>query len=246
MIEICKKIDCLEQTIKIYKESAKDFYFKVLFGKYRCPRCGGELRIIGPSMTACKCGLMIDPTIEFQKSNCCNKCLVKNICHYACSRCGKSIRSLFLFNERLFDRAYFREMVAKSRQQKRYKEELRKAQNRFRSSELLLLNLPILDRIDSFEVDLNEFVSGPIKPSDSDVFDTGKDFDLFQYWRHIGLKIGFDEMFFSEIVPLFDDSRQDRARCFTALVFMEHERQVWMTEYGDDILVERYETHFEG
>jgi len=246
MIEICKKVDCLEQTIKIYKESAKDFYFKVLFGKFRCPRCGGVLRIIGPSMASCQCGLIIDPTIEFQKSNCCNKSLVKNICHYACSKCGKSVRSLFLFNERLFDRAYFREIIAKSRRQKRRMVALQKARIRYRSGDLLLLSKLDLSRIEKFETDLDEFVSDANKLADSDDFDTGNDFDLFKYWRHISRQMGSNEMFFSEIVPIFNDSRQDRARCFTALVFMEHEREIWMTEYGDDILVERYEAHFEG
>jgi len=246
MLEILKNVGSLERAVKNYKNSAKDFYFKVIFEKYRCPQCGGVLHITGPSTASCECELIIDPTIEFQKSNCCNKSLIKNVYHYACSKCGKSVRSLFLFNERLFNQAYFREMVAKSRRQKRQMEALQKARIRYRSGILLLLSKLNLGRIEGFETDLDDFVSGPNKPADRDVFDTGNDFDLFQYRRHISLKIGSDEMFFSEIVPLFDDSRQDRARCFTALVFMEHERQVWMTEYGDDILVERYEAHFEG
>jgi len=246
MIEKLRNIECIEGIVENYKKSAKQFYFDVLFGKYRCPQCHGILCLTGPSMAACQCGLIIDPTIEFQRSNCCNKPLVKRICHYACTKCWKSVRSQFLFDERLFDRAYFREMVAKSRQRKRYKEELRKAQIRFCSGELLLLSKINRDWIDDFEGDLNEFVSSAEKPYDSDIFDTGKDFDLCEYWHHIQRQIDSNEIFFSDIIPLYDDSRKDRARCFVALVFMEHDRQVWMTEYNDDILVERYEAHFEG
>jgi len=246
MIEILKNVDCLETTIKNYKKSAKDYYFEVLFNKFRCPQCAGVLRIIGPSTALCECGFIVDPTIEFQKSNCCNKSLVKKICHYACSKCGKTVRSLFLFNERLFDSLYFSEMVAKSRRQKRRMVALQKARIRYRSGDLLLLSKIDLSRIEKFETDLDEFVSDANKQADSDDFDTGNDFDLLKYWRHISRQIGSNEMFFSEISPIFNDSRQDRARCFTALVFMEHERQIWMTEYGDDILVERYEAHFEG
>jgi len=246
MIDIFKNVKCIEQTVKNYKKSAKQFYFKVLFGKYRCPRCDGILSITGNLMAACQCGLTIDPTIEFQRSNCCNKPLVKRICHYACTKCGKSVRSLFLFDERLFDRAYFREMVAKNRQRKRYREELRKALIRIRSGELLLISILDIARVNGLEADLNELITGSLAPTDSDVFDIGKDFDLCEYWHHIQRQIGSNEIYFSVIVPFHDDSRQDRARCFMALVFMEHERQVWMIEYGNDILVKKYEAHFEG
>jgi len=246
MIEKLRNIECIEGIVENYKKSAKQFYFDVLFGKYRCPQCHGILCLTGPSMAACQCGLIIDPTVLFQRSGCCNKPLVKRICHYACSKCGKSVRSLFLFDERLFDREYFRQMVAKSRQRKRYREEIRKDKIRLQSGELLLKGILDPTWVDELEADLNEFVSGANKPADSDIFYTARDFDLFQYSHHIRHQIGSKEIFFSDIIPLYDDSRKDRARCFVALVFMEHDRQVWMTEYNDDILVERYEAHFEG
>ena len=51
---------------------------------------------------------------------------------------------------------------------------------------------------------------------------------------------------FSNFPALCEDVRVDRARRFVTLIYMEHEREVVLTQYGNDILVERHEADYEG
>ena len=104
VIRILKRVDD-------FKKLAREFYFDVILSVHQCPRCGSRLEMTGKSECSCVCGNIFDPTIAFQKSACCGKHLVRKSQHYICSECGTNVPSMFLFDEKLFDKAYFREMV---------------------------------------------------------------------------------------------------------------------------------------
>jgi hypothetical protein len=53
------------------------------------------------------------------------------------------------------------------------------------------------------------------------------------------------EVMFSALPALCDDARVERARRFVTLVYMEHEGEVVLTQYENDILVEKNEADLE-
>ena len=100
--------------VKKYKHRARNFYFDVLFSIYKCPACGGQLKMTEENNCSCACGNVFDPTLAFQKSACCGAGIVRKTFHYACSKCRKSTPSRFIFDERVFDKAYFRKKEKRS------------------------------------------------------------------------------------------------------------------------------------
>ena len=238
--------ELLARGIEHYKELAEKFYFAVLFSKYRCPRCGGALRIVDSSTVACSCGLALDPTVAFQKSSCCQSSLVRKVLHYVCSCCGRVVPSLFLFDERLFDGEYFREMMAKSRDRKRRERLLLRAIAQHCSGDLLLLERPRFDALDGFERDLDDLIDQPGRAEVSLSLELDREFDPMAYWHHILDQLGRGEVRFSAITALDTDLRRDRAWRFVTLIYMEQEREVLLIQHGDDVLVERYEADLEG
>ena len=112
-------IHLVSKRVAAFKEKARRFFHCVALSAHSCPVCGGPLTMTGPSACRCSCGRAFDPTIEFQKSNCCGARLKRRQLHYACSVCGAVAPSRFLFDERLFDAEYFAERMRESRQRKR-------------------------------------------------------------------------------------------------------------------------------
>ena len=223
-----------------YKERVRKFYFEVVLSSFSCPACGGQLHMTGNSECACSCGNFFDPTLAFQKSACCGAGLIRKTFHYACSKCRKSIPSRFIFDERVFDKAYFREMMRESRDRKKKKrEEIRQLLAESRSESFYLTEEPDLDSIPGLIEDLNEFIQNASDESNLDSFDVDQPFDMGNYREHILSMLSWDSMLFSDIVPIIEDNRKDRVRRFITLIFMEHEREVELIQLGDDLSVQR-------
>ena len=224
-----------------FKELARGFYFDVILTAHPCPACGGKMEMSGQGRCSCCCGLTVDPTIEFQRSACCDARLVRKTLHYTCSSCRKVIPSVFLFDERLFDKEYFREMMKASREKRqRKKEEIKRMLAASRSSDLSFAEYPGLDGIPGLEDSLNAFIGSVQKLSAADF--TGTDlFRMHEYKEAILAYLKEYEVLFSSIPPICDNPRKDRARRFITLIYMEQQSEVELTQYGDDILVERYE-----
>lgn len=234
----------VQTRITHFKERVKEFYFWVILSQHECPECGGDLRMVGQSQCVCVCGNLFDPTLVFQRSPCCESSLVRKTFHYACSRCYQTVSSKFLFDERLFDAAYFRGMMRESRAQaKRKKEALKRFLVESRSKHLLLLEEPCLVSIPGLTDALNDFVGSRVEVSE---FVPRSGFRMNDYRTHILSVIGFGSRLFSDISPLIEDYRRDRIGRFITLVFMCQSREVALTQYGNDIFVERIsdETHF--
>ena len=89
--------------LEAFREQARAFYYAVLLSGLACPACGGRLRMIADSRCACDAGHELDPTVAFQRSECCNAPVARRVLHYECSTCRRTVPSRFLFDERLFD-----------------------------------------------------------------------------------------------------------------------------------------------
>ena len=149
----------VRDRVASFKESAKHWYFQVVLSPYSCPQCKTGLQMIGVSEARCGRGHVLDPSVAFQVSDCCGARLVRRHSHYGCSRCGRVVVSRFLFDERVFDGAYFAERARESRERKRSKvEELRRLLAGTRSGSLSLGEVPELDVVPGLVADLDAFV----------------------------------------------------------------------------------------
>jgi predicted Fe-S protein YdhL (DUF1289 family) len=228
----------LRRHVGQFKERARAFYFDVILSVHPCPECGGRIRMSGKSECTCGCGHVFDPTTAFQKSPCCGQHVVRKTNHYVCPGCQRTVPSLFLFDERLFDKAYFREMVRRSRARAaKRREEMRRILEGYRSGALRFTEAPCLEAVPGLVDDLDAFVGGAA--SGPDHLDLNSVFKMEDYRNHILDILGNDGFMFSDIWPLMDDARKDRIWRFVTLIFMQNDREVVLTQFGNDLLVER-------
>jgi hypothetical protein len=66
--------------------------------------------------------------------------------------------------------------------------------------------------------------------------DTG--FEMEDYRRHILSALDCGSRMFSNINCVSQDSREDRIWRFVTLVFMQHEQEVELTQYDNDLFIE--------
>lgn len=228
------------EYVDAYKERVRGFYFQVLLSQYACPTCGDVLHMTGASECSCRSGHIFDPTVAFQSSPCCQARLIRKTFHYACSHCHKTVPSRFLFDERVFDAEYFREMMREHRDQaKSRREEIRKLLAESRSGALLLIEEPRLDTLPDFIQDLDAFILGNPIQLCGNAFELKSDFNLAAYRDHILSSLDNHTLRFSDISPLTDDDRRDRARRFITLVFMDNDHEIDLQQHGDDLLIRR-------
>ena len=226
--------------VSAFKKKAKQYYFEVILSVFQCPVCGGQLHMTGNSECSCSCGNVFDPTLAFQKSACCSAGLIRKTFHYACFKCSKSTPSRFIFDERVFDKSYFREMMRESRERKKKKrEEIRRLLAQSRSGSLPLTDSPDLEAIPGLVEDLNEFIQNGLYEPSQCSFEAENEFDMDKYRDHILSVLSWDNMLFSQIRPLIDDIRDDKIYRFITLVFMDHENEVELSQLGNDLSVQR-------
>lgn len=243
------QINGILEYVDSYKERVRDFYFQVLLSQHACPTCGATLQMTNISECTCRSGHIFDPTVAFQPSPCCQVRLIRKTFHYSCSRCHKTVPSRFLFDERVFDAEYFREMMREHRDQaKSRREEIGRLLAESRSGTLHLMEEPRLDNLPDLLQDLNAFIlSNPIQIC-GDAFELKSDFNLAGYRSHILSLLGHHTLRFSEISPLVGDDRRDKIRRFITLVFMDNDREINLQQHGDDLLIRRWgdEAYTEG
>lgn len=197
----------------------------------------------GENQCSCICGEAFDPTLAFQKSACCAVKLIRKTFHYVCSRCKKANPSRFLFDEKIFDRAYFCEMMKASRAKaKKKKEEMIKLLMEARSGELPLLQDPCLESVPGLLADLDHFVGADEGESYNPVLETNSVFSMDDYRNHILSTLDCGSRFFSKINNLGANHREDKVNRFVTLIFMQNDQEVELTQYENDLLIERPET----
>ncbi len=195
--------------------------------------------MLSEGLCVCPRGHRLDPTEVFQRSQCCVERLVKRRFHYECQNCGLSNKSSFLFDERVFDAEYFREWMREARREKRVRnEKIRLLLGDSRSDAIILNGMPNLDSIPGLGVALNDFVGGA--PVSDPAFESDDRFEFPHYKEAILSFLGGVSATFDTFPPLSTDLRRDRARRFVTLIYLEHEREVHLSQYGNDILVEAY------
>jgi hypothetical protein len=148
------------------------------------------------------------------------------------------VPSRFLFDEKVFDSKYFRQMMKESRDRARRKrEEIRRLLAGSRSGALDLMEEPSLESIPGLIQDLNDF----IQPEGVETFALTMDdcFRMDQYREHISSVLSWEGVLFSDIAPLIGDYRRDKIWRFITLIFMENGREVELTQYGRNLLVQR-------
>ena len=224
-----------------YKAAARGYYYEVMLSNHSCPLCGEKLRMMDRGLACCTGGHHLDPTTTFQKSGCCKAKLVRRNLHYACACCGKTLPSRFLFDERLFDRDYFREKMAESRAKSRQRREMmRLARRGERSRGLTLLEEPRVDLLPGLSEALAGFIGFEAGALDEGFhFDASEFPGLHVYRQHIlDLVARYRQVMFSRIDPLTDEPKRDRAMRFVALIFLLHDGEVQVTQYSSDVEIE--------
>ena len=236
---LIEEIHFVHAQIAQLKEKTKNFYFHVMLSQYNCPKCSGELTMTDQSQCSCSCGNIFDPTLTFQKSACCDAKLIRRTFHYACSRCKRTNPSRFLFDERLFDREYFSRMMKASRAKARKKkEEMIRFLAEARSGELPLLQEPCLESISGLVEDLNDLVGADAPIPDNSGFEIDTGFEMDDYRSHILSSLGYGSRMFSGINCISANPREDRIWRFVTLIFMQHDREVELTQYDNDLFIE--------
>jgi hypothetical protein len=144
--------------------------------------------------------------------------------------------SRFLFDERVFDATYFREMMRQSRERaKRRREEVRLFLAGSRSADLCFSEEPVLDP--GLAQALDDFVGTQgLKPSEV-LPGVKAAFSMQKYREHILSALGGGTALFSEIEALMEDCRLDRVWRFVTLVFMQHDGEVELTQHGEQLVV---------
>lgn len=233
-------LERVKRKIDRHRDLAREYYFAVLFSLYRCPHCDGRLQVKGASRCVCLgCKSEFDPTEEFQQSPCCSAGLVRKIQHYACRDCGQVAPSIFLFDERVFDGAYFAEKMRESRNRKQMKsEELRRILVDSRSEPLNDVDYPCPGALPGLVEDLDEFIAGFQGVSVGE-FLSGDVFQMEEYRVAILAEIATGAQVFTGFPILHENLRLDMARRFITLIFMLQFGEVVLTQLGDQLLVER-------
>ena len=232
--------------LEAFREQARAFYYEVLLSGLACPACGGRLRMIADSRCACDAGHELDPTVAFQRSECCNAPVTRRVLHYECSACRRTVPSRYLFEERLFDAAYFKAMMRDSLARAREKrDEMRLLLLGSRSGPLVVSDLPGLHEIPGLGEALDAFEgSVPMLPVSEF---TGRDvFDMNEYRRVLLEALGDCSLWFEAFSKICRDARLDRVRRFVTLVYLEQEGCVDLAQFGERIAVVRHEADLEG
>ncbi len=246
---LLRQINGILEYLEDYRVRVKEFYFEVILSQYHCPECGGSLYMTGQSECSCACVHRFDPTLAFQESPCCMKPLTRKTFHYTCSSCHTIVPSRFIFDERLFDAEYFREMMRDSRRRAMVKkEEIRRLLAETRSGALTLTDKPDFNTIPELFEDLDRFIqSNPYQISDES-FDLKSGFDMTPYRTQILSLLSQSPIRFSHVSPILGDNRRDRVRRFITLIFMDNDRDIYLQQHGDDLLIRRHynEAYAEG
>ena len=110
-----------------------------------------------------------------------------------------------------------------------------------RSGELPLLQDPCLESIPDLIADLDHFVGADGDDSNDAALETNSVFSMEDYRSHILSALDFGSRLFSRINCVSQNPREDKIWRFVTLIFMQHDREVELTQYDNDLLIESIE-----
>jgi len=166
------------------------------------------------------------------------------VSRYVCRRCGRDVPSRFVFDGRVFDRDYFRQRMAESRE-RRHVERQHVASSRMETLSGAISQPPAeLSAVPDLAEALNGLVGGPEIAAWLPLMREG--FDLNRYQTHLQAHIGPIEVCFDDLPSLENNVRMDRIWRFVALVFMAHAGDIDLWQEGSTIWVMQRGTDGEG
>ncbi len=228
----------MAQTVEVFFQKARGFYYSVMLMGYDCPKCKDSLIMAGEGKCRCKsCHYEFDPTIEFQHCPECNGKPILLIRRYHCQHCMTEIQSRFLFDGLVFNPEYFKHKMAESRKRREQKrEEVRKmlAESRSDTLELDLLDLnSVPDLIEA----LNQLTNVP----ENLEIDVKSGFDLKRYEQHVRDHLKDYPVNLTDIPALSENLRKDLIWRFIAVIFLAHTGILDVIQEGQQIKVMRHE-----
>lgn len=244
-IDIIQLAFDLAGAVRVLVDHARRFCHEVMLSGYRCPRCDGALAMIGQSRCRCqRCDKTFDPTTAFQRCGECGGEPRLRISRYQCQNCGRDVPSRFILDGPVFDREYFRQRMAESRQ--RQAERTARVRQMLRQSRSPPLPAPAaeLQSIPGLIEALNHLV-GLDEAAAWLPLCTG--FDLARYEKHLRGQLHRWPVDFDEITALEKNPRLDRIWRFVTVIFMAHAGQIEIEQDGSTILLRnQHETDHQG
>lgn len=235
----------LARAVEALVNHTRVFCYEVMLSAYRCPKCEGSLEMIGESRCRCReCTHAFDPTVQFQRCPACEGRLRLRVCRYVCHACGADVPSRFVFDGIVFDREYFREKMAESRerhQQERAERGQQVKDDRSPPAEPSPMDLTALPGLVET---LNKLTAIPELTAWAPLL---HGFDLERYEAHLLAHMGTHEQAFDDLPPLDDNHRLDRIWRFIAIIFMAHTGRIRIRQHGPNIMVVKtHETDTKG
>jgi len=231
----------MAQTVELFIQKAKAFFYSVILLGLRCPKCNGSLVMAGEGKCRCvSCEKELDPTIAFQRCSECGGIPALRVRRYQCKNCGRDIQSRFLFDGLVFNPEYFRAKMLESRQRKaERRERVRQMLAESRSADLPLGAVDLaavpglLDALNNLTVGLDIAFER----------ESRDEFDLKRYETHIKAHIRDFSIGLRDIPPLSENLRKDLIWRFIAIIFLAHAGIIDVQQQGRDIMVIKHETN---
>lgn len=231
----------IERAVKAFCNRVRVFYYKVVLAGFICPECNGKLSMIAEGLCRCdRCKKEFDPTTEFQNCSYCGGVAKIKQSRYFCSDCGSVIISKFLFYGRVYDRQYFAEKMAKSREKKKLKKEKIKQEMIDQRSGVLETVISDFSGISDIFAAIDDLAKG-VKP-DIKLPQTDQ-FDIHRYESHLQSHIREFGVNLRDIPPLHENKRKDLIWRFIAAIFLAHAGIIEITQDGFDIILRKNETY---
>lgn len=218
--------ETIQQRVEEFKGKARSLYYAVMLFQQECISCGNaDLIMKVDGRCQCRtCGAEFDPTVNFQTCPDCDRAVVLKIHHYWCPHCRRPVRSMFCFDQRIFDAAYFRDMMRESRDRKQAEvEKLRERLLAARSMPFYPDEEPVIECPKQFAQDLGKFLASSTTTADIKNHPPRPFFDIKAYRNHILNRVQGCVVEFEGISAVVDDPQLDRVYRFITAVFMDHE-----------------------
>lgn len=226
----------IQQRVDEFREKARRLFYAVMLFQRECSSCGNTgLVMVRDSRCRCRmCKAEFDPTIKFQTCPDCDRAVLLKIHHYWCPHCQRPVRSTFCFDQKVFDAAYFREMMRESRDRKRQEvEKLQQLLLDARSPPFWPDENPALEDPMRFAQDLGDILA--MLPADGNVKKplARPRYDTKAYRNHILERVQGCVVEFEGISALVDDRQLDRIYRFITVVFLDHEGLLEIEQHHD-------------
>ena len=173
----------MAERVHQFFDKARVFYYKVVLLGHRCGCCNGHLVMTAEGRCRCQqCKHEFDPTVQFQRCSACGGVPVLRVRRYYCTDCGREVISRFVFETLPFEKDYFRQKMAESRQ--RQQEKLRQVREMLSKSrsEAISYDSIDLDSIPGLVAALNNLTQGI---DEKLLIELKGKFDLDRYQSHI-------------------------------------------------------------